>query len=135
MIIHLTHHSSEPLYGQIVEQVKYHVACGRLKPRDRLPSIRRLAGRLGINPRTVVKAYEELRRAGLIVIQHGRGAFIKAPAARTPARPRKKAIARMARRVLSEAARIGAKPDEVLTILAAEARKIAPEKLRKPPAL
>lgn len=65
MHLQLNHQSGEPIYRQIVEQVKYAVAAGDLAPGARLPSIRELAGQLKINPRTVVKAYEELRAAGL----------------------------------------------------------------------
>ncbi|MHC4714852.1 MAG: GntR family transcriptional regulator, partial [Planctomycetota bacterium] len=74
MYIRLDHSSGEPFYRQIVEQVKYAVAAARVVPGDRLPSIRGLAGRLKINPRTVVKAYEELAHAGLVVMRQGQGA-------------------------------------------------------------
>ena len=75
MQIHLDHHSGEPIYRQIVEAIKFDVARGKLSAGDRLPSIRQLANELGINMRTVVKAYEELVHAGLAVIPGGQHAF------------------------------------------------------------
>ena len=55
MHLHLDHHSGEPIYRQLVEQIKYRVACGSLVVGEQLPSIRVLALELNINPRTVVK--------------------------------------------------------------------------------
>jgi len=124
ILLTLNQKSGEPFYGQIVEQIKYKIACGQLRESDRIPSIRALARQLGINPRTVVKAYEELQHAGLVVMQHGRGVFVKSPSRATSSKARKRAIIKMARKVLSEASRMGAASGEVLTILKDEARKI-----------
>ncbi len=123
MQIHLDHHSGEPIYRQIVEAIKFDVARGRLNEGDRLPSIRELANTLSINMRTVVKAYEELVREGLAVMQQGRGVFITAPQSTLPAGRRKQVLTDMVRRLLSEARRLGADSDEVQTVL----KKVADE--------
>ena len=120
MYLVLDHRSGEPIYRQVVEQVKYKVACGGLSPGDRLPSIRALAGQLKINPRTVVKAYEELRHGGLVVMKQGQGVFITDNESAVPIELRRTTIAEMARRMLSESARMGAGKDEVLQIIKAE---------------
>jgi len=117
LYLRLDHHSGEPIYRQIVERIKYMIACGRLAEEERLPSIRELAKDLSINPRTVVRAYEELRSAGLIVMRHGQGAYVAADRGRMPAAARKKAITDLARRLLSEASRMGAGEEEVLGIM------------------
>jgi GntR family transcriptional regulator len=127
MYLHLDHHSGEPIYRQIVEAIKYQVASGQLAQEDRLPSIRTLAEELKINPRTVVKAYEELQHAGLVVMRHGQGVFVSVNHGATPQSVRQKAIADMARRMLSEAFRIGASKAEVLRIIESEANKMEPE--------
>ncbi len=57
-----------PIYQQIVEQVKYLVAAGRLKPGDDVPPIRVLAEQLRINPNTVARAYLELEREGIATV-------------------------------------------------------------------
>ena len=124
MHLRLDHHSGEPIYLQIVEQIKYAVASGRLNGDEQLPSIRALARELKINPRTVVKAYEELQHAGLVVMKQGKGVFVALKRDAAPAAARRKVIAEMARRMLSEAARMGADPDEVRAILHNEARKM-----------
>jgi len=124
MYLHLDHHSGEPIYRQIVEQIKYRVAAGQLNGEDQLPSIRSLAEQLKINPRTVVKAYEELQHAGLVVMQQGKGVFVTDRRDATPAAMRRKVIADMARRMLSEVSRMGGDVDEVLNVVKAEAEKM-----------
>lgn len=117
MHIRLDHHSGEPIWRQIVEQIKYRIAAGQLQGDAQLPSIRALAGELAINPRTVVKAYEELEHAGMVVMRQGQGVFVASRRADTPAATRRKVIAELGRRLLAEAARLGATPEEVLQIL------------------
>jgi GntR family transcriptional regulator len=107
----LNHHSGEPIYRQIVEQVKFAVASGSLKDGAQLPSIRILATELSVNPRTIIKAYEELQAAGLAVMRHGQGVYITAN--RPPDANRRKALTDMARRLIAEADRLGATHQEI----------------------
>jgi GntR family transcriptional regulator len=65
-----------PIYAQIVEQIKAQIAAGQLTPGDQLPTIRQLATDLRINFNTVVRAYLDLEREGLISTQRGRGTFV-----------------------------------------------------------
>jgi len=125
MYLRLDHHSGEPIYRQIVEAVKYRVACGQLAPDSQLPSIRGLAEELRINPRTVVKAYEELEHAGVVVMRHGQGVFVVDGQAAVPAGVRRQALADLARRLLAEASRLGAEPEDVLDIVRDEAQRMA----------
>jgi GntR family transcriptional regulator len=115
--LRLNYQSGEAIYRQIVEQVKYKVASGELSPGQRLPSIRELAKQLKINPRTVVKSYEELRAAGLAVMRQGQGVFITENQALASAKTRQKTIADLTRRMFSEAMRIGADKEEILRIV------------------
>jgi GntR family transcriptional regulator len=81
MEIRLSTTDGLPVYRQIVNQVKYLIASGRLQPGQELPAIRTLAERLVINPNTVVHAYGELARDGVVVRRHGSGTYVadKAP--------------------------------------------------------
>ena len=124
MHIHLDHHCGEPIYRQIVEAIKFRVASGELVEGTKLPSIRQLAAELAINMRTAAKAYEVLDQEGLVVMQHGRGVFVTSPQAMLPARQRRAALLEHARRLLAEAARLGADPDEVLDILQSAANEM-----------
>lgn len=69
--------STVPIYEQIITQAKEYILKGYLKPKDPLPSIRRLATMLDINPNTVAKAYQELERQHIIVTIRGRGTFVE----------------------------------------------------------
>lgn len=68
--------SNKPIYEQIVEQMKYHVLKGHLKPGDAIPSVRKLALDIAITPGTVAKAYQELERQNIIETIRGKGTFI-----------------------------------------------------------
>lgn len=62
---------------QLIEQVKHAVETGALRAGDRLPTIRKVAEDLVMNPNTVARAYRELEHDGVLELKHGSGAFIK----------------------------------------------------------
>jgi len=76
MIFRLTPSSGVPVYLQLIGQVKHAVETGALQPGDQLPTIRRLAEDLVVNPNTVVRAYRELQHEGVIELRHGSGAYV-----------------------------------------------------------
>ena len=123
VLVRLDHHSAEPIWRQIVEQVKYMVASGRLALGDRLPSIRALASELRINPRTVVRAYEELHHLGLVVMRQGRGVFVKDVDPEMTFAARRRILTDMTRRLLAEASRLGTDVDTVIDVV----RRVAVE--------
>jgi len=77
MIFRLPQSSGVPLYLQLIEQVKHAVETGALREGDQLPTIRKVANELVINPNTVARAYRELEYEGILELRHGTGAFIK----------------------------------------------------------
>ncbi len=68
--------SGVPIYVQLTEGVRHALEVGTLQPGQRLPTVRQLAGELVIAPNTVVKAYNELRRMGLIESRPGVGTAV-----------------------------------------------------------
>jgi GntR family transcriptional regulator len=82
MIFRLPQSSGVPVYLQLIEQIKHAVETGALRAGDQLPTIRKVAGELVINPNTVARAYRELEHEGILELRHGSGAFIKEPAVR-----------------------------------------------------
>ena len=68
--------SGVPIFRQIVQQARYAIASGRVKPGDRLPSVRAIATQLGINPMTVSKAYSMLEQLGVVVRRPGIGMVV-----------------------------------------------------------
>ena len=66
----------ESIYEQIRNQIIKFIENGVLKPNDKLPSCRELASELGINPNTVMKAYQELEKHGYIYTVNKKGVFV-----------------------------------------------------------
>ncbi len=69
--------SSVPLEEQILEGVRQAIARGDVEPGDPLPSVRQLAGDLGVHWNTVARAYRRLREARLLAVGRGRGVFVR----------------------------------------------------------
>jgi GntR family transcriptional regulator len=65
-----------PIYRQIIQQIEYAILSGRMRPGDKLPTIRSLAVELKTNPNTIAKAYGELEIRGILVTQVGSGTYI-----------------------------------------------------------
>ena len=77
MIVRLNPSSGIPLYLQLIEQVKHAIETEAIRAGDQLPSVRRLAEDLVINPNTVARVYRELERDGVIEVRHGAGAYVR----------------------------------------------------------
>ncbi|GHV67799.1 putative HTH-type transcriptional regulator YhcF [Spirochaetia bacterium] len=65
-----------PIYRQIIQQIEYAILSGRMRPGDRLPTIRSLAVDLKTNPNTIARAYGELEIRGILNTQVGSGTYI-----------------------------------------------------------
>ncbi len=76
MILHLNPSSGVPVYLQLQAQVKQAVAAGALRTGEALPSMRKLAAELRINPNTVARAYQDLERDGVTRSVPGEGTFV-----------------------------------------------------------
>ena len=75
-MINIDPRSSTPIYEQIELGITELILKGALKPNEKLPSVREMAGILTINPNTISKAYGELEREGIIETLRGRGTFV-----------------------------------------------------------
>lgn len=76
MKIIINHSSMQPIYEQVVAQIKALVIDGTLKEQEALPSVRTLSKELKISALTVKKAYDCLEEEGFINTVHGKGSFI-----------------------------------------------------------
>lgn len=68
--------SKQPLYEQLVDQLRRQLILGAVKAGAPMPSVRQLASELGINPNTIQKAYRCMEDEGMIVSVPGRGSFV-----------------------------------------------------------
>jgi len=103
MQLHISAHDGVPIYLQIVNQVKYLVASGRLEQGEELPPIRTLAEQLLINPNTVARAYRELELAGIVTKRRTAGTFVADATSRLARRERLKIITVRIDALLAEA--------------------------------
>lgn len=68
--------SMQPIYEQIMSQIKTKILHGELKEEEMLPSVRTFAKELKVSALTVKKAYDALEEEGFIVTVHGKGSFV-----------------------------------------------------------
>ena len=74
--IHINYSSDAPICQQAVDQVKLLCVSGRLRPGEKLPSVRQLAADLHVNPTTVTRIYDQLAHEGVITLRQGQGTFV-----------------------------------------------------------
>jgi len=106
-----------PIYVQIVNQVKYLVAAGRLAPGEEIPPIRTLAQQLVVNPNTVAKAYHELEREGVVSKRHGSGTYISDHGSPLARRERVKILSQRVDALLAEARHMDVPLAEVIDLI------------------
>jgi GntR family transcriptional regulator len=107
-----------PIYRQIVNQVKYLVASGLLKPGEELPPIRTLALQLKVTPNTIVKAYGELEISGAIQKRQGSGTFVSDVRPQQVAlRERRRLIEHRIDALLAEAHQLKFTADDILRMV------------------
>jgi GntR family transcriptional regulator len=99
-----------PIRRQLTEQLKHVIEGGRVEREQALPSIRELAGFLGINPNTVARVIEDLKRSGHVQARRGKGVFV-APA--PPGRPSPHLREGFLRDAVIRAAALGMTVDEL----------------------
>lgn len=76
MLIRIDPTREEPVFAQLAASIRADAAAGRISPGERLPAAREIAAALGVNPHTVLHAYQQLRDEGLVDIRRGRGAVV-----------------------------------------------------------
>lgn len=77
MLIAVDPQSGVPVYRQLMDQIKFHIASGLVAPGDELPSTRSLSSALGLNPMTISKAYSYLEKEGVVERRPGRPLIVR----------------------------------------------------------
>ena len=77
MLLTVDSHSGVPVYRQVMDQVKFHIASGLLRAGDELPPTRALSAQLGVNPMTISKAYSFLEKEDVVERRPGRPLIVK----------------------------------------------------------
>ena len=112
-MFHVDPLATQPIFEQLVHQVKGAIARGELAAGDRLPSIRALAKDVRVNPNTVAKVYDRLERDGVIVRRQGSGSFVRAASNALSETEREARLREMTERTVTEAYHLGFSAEEV----------------------
>lgn len=127
MLLDIDLSSQEPIYRQIRTQIVSAIACGELSPSDQLPSVRALAGDLGVNMHTVNKAYAVLRDEGYVVMR-GRSGAVVADTARsvssTKAQEHQERIAGELARLAQEFKALGGSREEFIELASSQVESV-----------
>ncbi len=126
MRIHITPSDGVPIYLQIVNQVKFLVASGRLASGEELPPIRVLAEQLIVNPNTVARAYRELEAAGVVEKRRTAGTFVSTAGSPLARRERVKILTERIDALLAEARQLDIPLGEVVELLRRRDQDLSP---------
>ena len=117
MQINLNTHDGVPIYLQVVNQIKYLVASGRLAPGAELPAIRVLAEQLLVNPNTIARAYRELESAGIVEKRRTAGTFVSSDGSPLARKERMRILSQRVDQLLAEATQMNLTLDEVIKLI------------------
>lgn len=115
-----------PIYQQIVNQVKYLVAAGRLKAGEELPAIRTLAEQLVVNPNTVARAYRELETLGVVEKRRTAGTYVSDQPSPLARRQRLKILSERVDALLAEARQMDVSLEELHELVERRSRHLLP---------
>ena len=115
--IHISTNDGVPIYLQIVNQVKFLVASGRLAAGEELPPIRGLAEQLLINPNTVARAYRDLEAAGIVEKRRTAGTYVSDQGSPLARRERVKILTERIDALLAEARHMDVSIEDVFKFI------------------
>jgi len=131
--LHISQTDGVPIYLQIVNQVKFLAASGRLAPGEELPPIRVLAEQLVVNPNTVARAYRELELAGVVVKRRTAGTYVSGSASPLNRRERIRILSERVDALLAEAHQLNVSADDVIRLIEQrdEAMSTSPKEIKR----
>ena len=116
MLLIVDRHNGIPAYRQIMDQVKFQIAAGRLQAGDPLPSTRVLSAQLAINPMTISKAYSLLEHEGVLERRPGMPLVVSSSSGDNPSQSRREQLRECLTPVAVQALQLGATPEEACEI-------------------
>jgi len=120
MLLHLNPASGVPIYLQIENQVKHYIAAGALAPGDALPSVRKVAADMRINPNTVARAYQNLERDGLLRSVPGGRTYVAENPAGLLKSEKQRRLRPYARQIAVEGTQLRLEPKDIIELVRQE---------------
>ncbi len=130
MFIRIEPSSVAPIYRQIIDQIKYQIAMGILRPGDKLPSVRQLAEQLAVNYNTTLKVYNELCRENVLRVERGKGTLVADQQQTLSLGRREEKIAHMLRDTAVHALHLDISLEQAQTLFEREYKAIEAQKNR-----
>ena len=126
MQIHISVDDGVPIYLQIVNQVKYLIASGRLEEGEEMPSIRSLAERLMVNPNTIARAYRELEVVGIVTKRRSAGTYVSAAGSPLAGQEKLRILSHRIDSLLAESKQMDVSLEEVIELVRERDRDLNP---------
>lgn len=117
MFITVNPSSGEPVYRQVMRQIRERIVSGQLARGEKLPSVRDLSAEAGINPLTVAKVYQFLEREGFVETRRGHGTFVSGKARTLSAAARQEELEPALRQLVTEALHLGLSEEDLLKLV------------------
>ena len=124
MLFHVNPSSGVPIYAQIELQVKNAIAAGAVKEGHALPSVRKLAAELRINPTTTARAYQNLERDGVITTIPGGGTYVAGNVPRFLKSEKLRRLQPYAKQIAVEGVQLRLTDEDILKIVQEELDKL-----------
>ena len=116
MLLQIDHHSGQPIYRQVIEQIRRQIMAGQLPEGEQLVSVRDLAARLKVNPMTISKAYSLLEMEGLLERRRGIGLFVARIRKDQKSRTRAQLLEQILAKAVATAVQLDIPEDDVHTL-------------------
>ena len=117
MFIEINVSCSQPIYEQLVEQIKFAIASEAVRVDEMIPSLRELSKKLALNPNTVARAYRTLQDEGIVCFRRGTGLAVAPGAKERCEEERRKWFENRLRQLLDDAGRSRLDPEEIKKIV------------------
>ena len=117
MLLQIDHHSGQPIYRQVMDQIRRQILAGQLSEGEQLASVRELAAQIKVNPMTISKVYSLLEMEGLLERRRGVGLFVAALAQEKESRAKADLLEEALTRAVVTAVQLGIPEDEARDML------------------
>jgi DNA-binding transcriptional regulator YhcF (GntR family) len=123
LMLNIDRHLDQPVYEQVVAQMRGFIASGALAKGTKIPSVRQLARDLGVSLNTIARAYRRLEEEGFLIIRDRAGVAVAAPAKNVESSTRSALLVEL-RATLARLRQAGMAIDELLRVTQREVKAL-----------
>ncbi len=127
MNLRINFSSGVPIYLHLMEQIKHAIDTGAIREGEQLPTIRKVAEELAMNPNTVAKAYRDLQAEGIVEVRHGLGVYVAEPKSSSDKIVEMRRIGSLLRRAMEKGIALGLSEAELRRVIENELSMVVDE--------